>query len=179
MRRLRSYIRVVGSINDKVGNVVSFMVLFMMFILVWEVIMRYGFDSPTFWAHESSQYFFGAHFILGGAYALLWGAHVNVEILYERFPARTRAIIDLFTWALFYLFCGFLLWNSLQASITSVSRLERTESTWGPPLWPLRLTIPLAALLILLQGTTKTIKDVYMAITGRDLTIEPNEKGEL
>ena len=160
------------------GKIVCLMILPMVFILIWEVLMRYGFDAPTFWAHETSQYFFGAHFILGGAYALRWGTHVNVEIFYSRFSPRVSAIVDLFTWVLFYLFCGFLLWRGWEAAWLSVSRWEHTYSYWSPPLWPLRLTIPLAATLILLQGITKTVNDVYTAITGRRLVVEAVEKGE-
>ncbi|HOO63951.1 MAG TPA: hypothetical protein PK364_08515, partial [Synergistaceae bacterium] len=46
---------------------------------------------------------------------------------------------------------------------------EASDSTWGPEVWPIKLTIPLAAFLMLLQGMTKTIKDAFMAITGREL----------
>ena len=44
-----------------------------------------------------------------GAYVLKHGGHVNVDILYGRFSPRIRAIIDLFTWLLFFYFCGLLL----------------------------------------------------------------------
>ena len=155
------------------------MILFMMVILVWEVFMRYGFNAPTFWAHETSQYFFGAHFIIGGAYALRWGSHVSVDILYGRLPPRAMALLDLFTWLLFYIFCAVLLGRGWEAAWTSVTRWEHTYSPWGPPLWPLRLTIPLAAVLVLLQGLTKTINDFYTVITGRKLVTEIIEKGAL
>lgn len=155
------------------------MILAMMLVLVWEVLMRYGFNAPTCWAHETSQYFFGAHFIIGGAYALRWGSHVSVDVLYGRLSPRAAALLDLFTWLLFYIFCGFLLGRGWEAAWTSVTRWENTYSPWGPPLWPLRLTIPLAAVLVLLQGLTKTINDVYTAITGHKLIVEVIEKGEL
>lgn len=179
MLRVRAFIKAIDYLNDKVGSAVCLMILAMMLILVWEVIMRYGFNAPTFWAHESSQYFFGAHFIIGGAYALRWGSHVNVEVLYGRLTPRAGAILDLFTWSLFYLFCGFLLWRGGEAAWLSVSRWEHSYSVWAPPFWPLRLTIPLAAILILLQGVTKTVKDIYTAITGRKFVIEVIERGEL
>jgi len=155
------------------------MVLAMMLVLVWEVLMRYGFNAPTLWAHETSQFFFGAHFILGGAYALRWRSHVNIDILLTRLSPRVAAIVDLFTWLLFYLFCGFMLWRGWEAACLSIARWEHTESPWGPPLWPLRLTIPLAAALVLLQGLTKTTKDFYTAITGRRLVTEVIEKAEV
>ncbi len=82
------------------------------------------------------------------------------------------AIVDLFTWLTFYLFLVVLLWRGWEAAWVSVSRWECTYSMWGPPLWPLRLTIPLAAALVLLQGLTKTISDFYTAVTGHKLRVE-------
>lgn len=169
MRRVRAFITFIDNLNDWVGKIFGFLIYPIVFILVYEVVMRYAFDSPTIWAHETSCFLFGAHFILGGAYALRWGAFVNIEVLYERFPLRTRAIVDLFTWILFYMFCGVLLWRSVPWAWASVSVLEYSESVWGPPIWPIKLTVPVAATLVLLQGLTKTIKDFYTAVTGREL----------
>lgn len=179
MRQLGLFIKVVDNFNNKVGSVVSLMIFAMMLVLVWEVFMRYGLNDPTFWAHETSQYFFGAHFILGGAFALRWGSHVNVEILYSHLSPRIRAILDLFTWLLFYLLCGFMLWKGWEAAWLSITRWEHTYSFWSPPLWPLRLTIPAGAALILLQGLTKTANDVYTAITGKQLVVEVTERAQV
>ncbi|GAH80376.1 unnamed protein product [marine sediment metagenome] len=44
--------------------------------------------------------------------------------------------------------------------------LERSTSVWHPPLYPLKLTMPIAAFLILLQGLAKFIRDLNAAIMG-------------
>jgi len=175
MRLFISFIRFVDSLNDRVGKVFSFFIYAMVLILVYEVVMRYVFNSPTIWAHETSEFFYGAHFIVGGAFALRWGAHVNIDVIHRYFPLRTRAIVDLFTWLVFYIFCGVLLWHAVGMATESVKVMEYTDSVWGPPLWPVLLTIPLAAALILLQALTKTIKDTYTAITGREFTVKVSQ----
>lgn len=176
MRQVEFFIRFVDNLNDWQGKIFSSFIYAMILILLYEVVMRYVFNKPTIWAHETSCFFYAAHFMLGGAFALRWGSHVNVEVLYNRFPLRTRAIVDLFTWMLFYIFCGVLLWQGVGIAWDSVRVLEYSDSTWGPPIWPVKLTIPLAAALILLQGLTKTIKDAYTAITGRELSAEIGTK---
>ena len=176
MRWVNLFIRIVDNLNDRVGSVIGVLILPMVLILVWEVLMRYGFNRPTMWAHETSEFLYGAHFIIGGAYAMRWRAHVNVEIIYNRFPPRMRAVVDLLTWLLFYFFCGILLWKGGQAAWKSVAMLETSYSAWAPPVWPIKLTIPLAAALVLLQGLTKTIGDVYLVITGRGLIVEVARK---
>lgn len=171
MRFFISYIRFVNSLNDRVGKVFSFFIYAMMLILVYEVVMRYVFNSPTIWAHETSEFFYGPHFIVGGAFALRWAAHVKIDIIARYFPPRTRAIVDLFIWLVFYLLCGVLLWRVVGLAVDSVKAMEYTETVFGPPIWPVNLTVPLAVFLILLQALTKTIKDAYTAITGRELTV--------
>lgn len=172
MRRLGfliKFIHFTDTLNDWVGKIFGFLVYPTMLVLVYEVIMRYGFNRPTIWAHETSCMLYGAHFVLGGAYALRWGAFVNVEAFYVLFSPRARAVIDLFTWTLFYAFVGTLFWFSLPWAWESLRMMEYSNSTWGPYVWQIKLTIPAAAFLVLLQGMTKTIKDLHLALTGREL----------
>jgi len=171
MNFLTAFIRFVDNFNDRMGKTVAFLIYPVMLVLVYEVVMRYVFNRPTIWAHETSCMLYGAHFILGGAYALKHGAFVNVEVFYMRFPKRTKAVIDLFTWTMFYVFVGALLLNSLPWAWESFTVREFTDSTWGPPVWPVKWTIPFAAFFMLLQGMTKTIKDAYLAVTGRELVV--------
>jgi len=169
LRFLAGFIRFVDRMNDRLGKIVGFFVYPIMLILVYEVVMRYVFNSPTIWAHETSCMLYGAHFVLGGAYALRHDAFVNVEVLYMRFSKRTRAILDLFTWTMFYLYVGALLWKSIPWAWESLSVLEYSESPWGPPIWPVKLTIPIGSFLMLLQGMTKTIRDAFLAFTGHEI----------
>jgi TRAP-type mannitol/chloroaromatic compound transport system permease small subunit len=106
---------------------------------------------------------------VGGVYALRWNAHVRVEIIYDRFSPRTKAIVDLVVWLFFYLFCLTLLVKGFGFGWSATTIMEHSPSIWGPPIWPVKIFIPVAAFLLLLQGLTKTIKDISTAITGRDL----------
>lgn len=172
MRFFTSYINFVENVSDIIGKIVGFLIYPIMLVLVYEVVMRYAFNSPTIWAHETSCMFYGTHFVLGGAYALRHDAFVNVEVLYMRFSKRTKAIIDLCSWTMFYIFVGVLFFEGLPWAWSSFTVREFSDSTWGPYIWPVKFTIPIAAFFMLLQGSTKTIKDAYMAITGRELMKE-------
>jgi len=55
-----------------------------------------------------------------------------------------------------------------------------SQSAWNPPLYPAKLMIPLAALLLMLQGLAKLIRDIFIFL-GIDLDIdvaEETQKGE-
>ena len=143
-----------------------------------EVVLRYFFNSPTVWANELAQMLFGAYAILAGGYILRSGGHVNVDILYSRLPRKTRAAQDVVTSSLFFLFCGMLLIYGGSLAWDSLSRFEHSQSAWNPPLYPAKLMIPLAALLLILQGLAKLIQDILIFL-GIDIDVaQETQKGE-
>jgi len=167
---LNAILKVVDDINDWVGKVLSFGVLLMFALVLIEVIRRYFFNSPTVWGNELTQLTFGVYVVLCGGYILRWGGHVNVDILYGRFSARGKAIVDIITFVLFLAFCGMMLAYGGSLAWESLSRFEHSQSAWNPPLYPVKLMIPLGAFLLLLQGIAKLLRDIEAVITGGKIT---------
>lgn len=58
--------------------------------MVYEVVARYGFASPTIWAHELSVALATTGFVLGGAFCAAEGTHMRIDLLVERRPALAR-----------------------------------------------------------------------------------------
>jgi TRAP-type mannitol/chloroaromatic compound transport system permease small subunit len=168
---LNVILKVVDDINDWVGKVLSFGVLFMFALVLIEVIRRYFFNSPTVWGNELTQLTFGVYVVLCGGYILRWGGHVNVDILYGRFSARGKAIVDIITFALFIMFCGMMLAYGGSLAWESVARFEHSQSAWNPPLYPVKLMIPSGAFLLLLQGIAKLVRDVVTVVTGEKISV--------
>jgi TRAP-type mannitol/chloroaromatic compound transport system permease small subunit len=176
MNRLTAILNAVDGINDWVGKVLSVGVLFMFFLVLIEVIRRYFFNSPTVWGNELTQLTFGVYAVLGGGYVLRWGGHVNVDIFYGRFSTRGRAIVDIITFSLFFIFCGMILIYGGSLAWESLSRLEHSQSAWNPPLYPVKLMIPTGAFLLMIQGIAKLVRDIVTVVTGG--IIATPEKGE-
>ena len=145
----------------------------------WEVISRYGFGEPTDWALDTTTQSFGAMFMLGAAYALSKGAHVRTDMLWEGFSDRTKGLIDAIGYILFFLpTMAVLFWISVDDFFYSMSINERSNTTsWQPILWPLRGVIPLACLLLFIQGISELMKSLWAARTGQFLVHQ--EKLEL
>jgi TRAP-type mannitol/chloroaromatic compound transport system permease small subunit len=141
--------------------------LLLIFVVVFEVVSRYIFRQPSMWAHETSAFIFGGMFLIGGAYGLLTKVHVSMDVLYLRFSTRGRAIVDLVTSLLFFLFCGVLLWVGGQVAWNSIMNRELSATPWAPPIYPLKSAIVFAALLMLLQGLAKFVRDLITAFTGK------------
>jgi len=168
-KTLARLLRGIDATSDWSGKILSYLLVLIVIILIYEVVARYVFDSPTVWAHEASVLAFATYSVMLGAYAHVHGTHVNMDLLYNRLSLRTRAIMDVFTFVFFLFWCGVLLWYGALFAAKAVRFLEHSTTAWGPPIFEVKLMIPLAALLIILQGIAKFIRDLSIATTGRKL----------
>jgi len=166
---MKSFLKAIDSISEWSGKIVSFLAIAFCLVILYEVVARYIFNAPTIWAHEISLALYGVYVVLLGAFILLGGGHVNVDIIYNRFSPRRKAIIDLFTWLIFFLWVGVAVWKGWQMGLVSLSFQEHIESPFGCPVYPVKLAVPLGLLLIFLQGLAKYIRTATFALTGREL----------
>jgi TRAP-type mannitol/chloroaromatic compound transport system permease small subunit len=168
MKKLASFLKVVDAISEWSGKGIAYLIIPGILILALEVVLRYVFNSPTMWAHGTTQRIFATYYILSGAYILRYNKHVSVDVIYNRFSLRTRANLSLIGSLFFFVFCGVMLWKGIDFTWTSLSQLEPDATPWRAPLYPFKMMIPLGALLILLQGLAKFIRDLMTVITGRE-----------
>jgi len=169
MNKFKILLRIIDLINLWAGRLTALLMIPMIFIIMWEVIARYGFNSPTDWAFETSLFIFGGFVVLGGGYTLYTNGHVNMDVFFSRLSPRKRAIIDTVTSVFFFLFIFILLRESWDIAWDSFVSREHTWTDWGPPYYPIRMALPVGAFLLLLQGISKFIRDLAMVITGRPL----------
>lgn len=148
----------------------------MFVFLLFEVVARYAFNSPTSWATEATTMLFGAYTILSGGYLLLHRGHVNVDIFYQRFSPRTKATVDVVTSVFFFAFTIVVLVEGQDMAREAIARWEHSHSAWNPPVWPLRLCVPIGASLLILQGVVKLIDDLAI-LFGSDPQQEANRAG--
>lgn len=156
------FTRVVDWISDKSGIFVAFWTVNAVCAYFYEVVMRYLFNMPTIWVHESSYLLFGMQYLLAGAFALLHGAHVRVDILYVKLPVRGRVGMDIFTSVFFFIFAAALMGTSWKFFMNSYGMGETTVETWGIQYWPVKGMMLLGAILITLAGLSKLIKDIQL-----------------
>jgi TRAP-type mannitol/chloroaromatic compound transport system permease small subunit len=137
--------------------------------VAFEVVARYGFDAPTIWAYDTSYMLYGAMFMLGTAYALLRGAHIRTDMLWEQFSDRTKGLIDLCAYLIFFFpALAIFFFSSVDDFLYSWQIGERSEQTaWRPILYPFKGVIPLTALLLMIQGVSEVLKSLYAVRTGR------------
>lgn len=154
------FIRFVEHISGWSGQFVAYWSVLAVFVYYYEVIARYVFNSPTNWAHESMFLMFGMQYLLSGAYALREGSHVRVDVIYEKFSARTRTIIDIFTSVVFFIFTATLIVTGFIFASDSIGVMEVSFTEWGIQYWPVKITLFVGGFLLLLQGVANLMRDL-------------------
>jgi TRAP-type mannitol/chloroaromatic compound transport system permease small subunit len=153
MRKITTvFLKLTDAVTEKTGRAVSLMALPIMLIIAIEVVARYVFNSPTRWAWPLSTHLFGVLSLFGGAYALLHNRHIRVEVLHERFGSRLKLVSNVLTAVCFLLFIGLLVWQGYVMAEMSVGSREVIRGIIHFPVYPLKILVPVAAFLFLLQG---------------------------
>lgn len=150
----------VDGANEWMGRLWGYSILLVTFAVLYEVVARTLLDRPTIWSNETVIYVSAAAYLLGGAYAHLYHRHVRIDLVYDRLGPRTRARLDLITFVFFLLYVGALVWTGSQMAWDSFKHGETTGTPWNPLIWPVKVAIPLAALLLLLQGVANLLREI-------------------
>jgi len=158
---------IIDKMNQFIGDIVSLLIIPIFLIMLYEVFIRYVLNSPGVWSTELAQLLFGAYAVLSAGIILQWGGHVNVDIFYGRFSKRGKAVLDICTSFLFFIFSITLVYTSYKFAFHSIKIVEHMETTWNPPIYPFKTMIAIAAVLLLLQGIAKLIRDIEIVFSAK------------
>ncbi|MFO7747578.1 MAG: TRAP transporter small permease subunit [Orrella sp.] len=163
------YIRWVDSLSKALGHAFGWCIVMLTLGTSYEVFMRYVLNDPTSWAYDMSYMFYGALFMMAGAYTLSKNAHVRGDFLYRKWQPRTQAKVELVLYFLFFLpgILALVITGFLYA-LQSVSILEvSVNSPAGVPVWPLKVVIFVSGLSMLLAGTAEICRCLVCIKTGK------------
>ena len=172
-------VRVIDKFTDVTGTWVAWLNVPLVLVVAYEVFARYLFHAPTIWSFDVTYMLYGTIFMLGAAFALNKGAHIRTDFFFEKWSTRTKGMIDSIAYIAFFfpslIVFFFISWNEGWYAFTINETSEQTP--WRPLLWPFKMVVPLAILLLLIQGVSEVIKSVWAARTGIEL--EHKEKVEV
>ncbi|ACN14507.1 conserved hypothetical protein [Desulforapulum autotrophicum HRM2] len=140
-------------------------------IIGYEIFSRYFLNAPTRWAFDLSYMIGGTFFLMGEAWTLRKQQHVRIDIFYNRFSPRGRAVIDIF----FYLIFFFPLWAGLFWALIPYVQFswelgERSmQGYWRPIIYPFKTVMPIGVFLLLLQGVAEFLRSAVIAFGGEEI----------
>ena len=168
----------IDKISVYVGESVSFFYLIAAAITVFEVGMRYLFNSPTEWAHELTIMLCALGYLLSAGYVTQKQTHIRITALYDILPVRVRWYLDLFSIVFGFIVIALLVYASWGKGLRAIGVWERTGSSWDPPLFALiKPAIVIGASLFCLQlisNLTKLLRRYPAAPDTPDITTQPN-----
>jgi TRAP-type mannitol/chloroaromatic compound transport system permease small subunit len=158
----------IDKISTWVGQAFSWLILALTLLISWEVFSRYALNHPNPWSFDLMIMMYGAAFMMAGAYTLAKNGHVRGDVLYGFFPPRLQAGLDLALYFLFFI-PGILalIWAGYDYAAESFAIREHSTLTAnGPPLYPFKMVIPIAGVLLILQGVVEIIRCIICLRNG-------------
>jgi TRAP-type mannitol/chloroaromatic compound transport system permease small subunit len=155
-------------ISTWTGKAMAWLVMILMMVVCVEVFKRYIMNMPTAWIFDATNMLYGTLFMMCGAYTLAQDAHVRGDFLYGNFKPRTQATLDLVLYIVFFL-PGMMALIYAGYDYAAISwRIDEHSNVTsnGPAVYPFKTIIPIAGVLVLIQGIAEIVRCVVCLKTG-------------
>ena len=103
--------RLFDRFSDITGWIAGILMFFLLINVFYDAIMRYFFRSGSIALQEMEWHIFAVIFLFGISYALREDGHVRVDILYDRFSPRWKAVVNIAGACLFLIPLSLLIVN--------------------------------------------------------------------
>ncbi|TFH67977.1 TRAP transporter small permease subunit [Gammaproteobacteria bacterium LSUCC0057] len=132
LRGIFAVARTLRALLERLGALVSWLVLAMALLTAVVVVLRYFFQFGSIALQESVTYLHAAVFMLGAAYAAQRDQHVRVDIFYRHFARRTQLLVNVLGTLLLLLpVTALLFFYSFDYVAASWALAERSSDSGG------------------------------------------------
>jgi len=165
----RRLIRAVDEFSYWVGKAAAWLILALTFVVSIEVFKRYILNAPTAWIFDFNNMLYGTLFMMCGAYTLAAGGHVRADFVYIYMKPRGQAALDLALYLLFFVpgILGLIYAGYDYAAISWRINEHSTVTAEGPAVYPFKTVIPIAGVLVMLQGLAEIVRCIVCLRTGQ------------
>jgi TRAP-type mannitol/chloroaromatic compound transport system permease small subunit len=148
-------------IVDVIGKATSWIALIIVALMATNVLLRYAFNTGSVWAQELEWHLLVPLILFGTSYALRHGEHVRVDIVYGRFSARNKVIVDLVSALLAIAISVLFIWFSIHYVQQSYVIDEGSPDPGGlPHRYLLKALIPIGFMLLLAQSVAVALASI-------------------
>ncbi len=161
---LRSIIKIIDAINERVGRSVAWLTLVLVLLVCGDVAMRYLFSTTAAWVMELEWHLFALIFILGAGYAFKHDRHVRVDLFYDQFSPRDKAWVNLSGAIVFLIpWCVLMIYVSFFYALGSFQIGEGSPNPGGLPYrFLIKGSITIGMLLLLLQALASVAQSILV-----------------
>ena len=142
-------------IVDKIMEVMCIIILGIMTVLVvYQVVTRKIFNSPSAYSEALSQYLFVWMVMYGSAYIFGLGEHLNISILKDKMKGATLLIVEILTNICLVLFAVVVLVYG--GYIISAQQMATTDAALQIPMGIIYSAIPISGIFTLFYAVYNT-----------------------
>lgn len=162
----------VTALNRFIFQAASLLMFVIVPVMLFAVISRYVFNSPSSWAMESATLVFGPYFLLAGPYLLHQRGHVSLDLVQHAVSPGVRRLLEIVNYPVIIAFCVILMYYAVPFATQSWEYGETSYSSWNPPIWPVKFFIPLALALLGLQAMVEWLRILFVPSAVADDTAD-------
>jgi len=156
---------VIDRISVVTGRATALLVLPFVGVVLYEVVARFAFNVSAIWGHELTSFLYGGICLLASAWTLQQNRHVGIDVFSVRLSPKGKAVLSLVTYSFLFLpLIGIIFWQGIDTAAWAWRIRQHSWTAWGPPLYPIKMVIPVAVFLLLLQGIAKCARDLHYVI---------------
>ena len=161
-------IRAIDHVSYWSGKAFAWLIMALTFVVSIEVFKRYILNAPTAWIFDFNNMLYGTLFMMCGAYTLAAGGHVRADFVYIYLKPRAQAGLDLTLYLLFFVpgILGLIYAGTDYAALSWKIGEHSTVTAEGPPVYHFKTVIPVAGILVMLQGLGEILRCVRCLRTG-------------
>ncbi|MFA5399772.1 MAG: TRAP transporter small permease subunit [Dehalococcoidia bacterium] len=134
--------------------------LIIIFLTVYEVVVRYAFRMPTAWTLEISSYMLLTATFLSASYTLETGGHIKIDLIPTLLKPKPRKILAIIVNILGILFVTLWLWKSAVLAWDSFSLYWVSRTRLEVTLWPFYAVIPFGLFFLLFQYVILLVREI-------------------
>jgi TRAP-type mannitol/chloroaromatic compound transport system permease small subunit len=161
-------LNLIDTIGNWIGKITSFLMTAIIGYMIASVIVRYFLHGNIPYLTIVPNIFY-VYICFGAAYAYNQKAFMIVDVLYNLFKPRQRALVDLITSFFFFIFIGALLQVSSGYALKALAGYHFNIAILiDPTRWPTTILFPLGPLLLLISGSVRLIRNILLLIGGQE-----------
>jgi TRAP-type mannitol/chloroaromatic compound transport system permease small subunit len=165
---VQSFLHAIDGLSTWVGKTAAWLIMALMTVVCVEVFKRYILNAPTAWIFDADNMMYGTLFMLCGAYTLAQNAHVRGDFLYSSMRPRTQATLDLILYLVFFIpgIAGLIFAGYYYAADSWRIAEHSNVTANGPPVYHFKSMIPVAGVLVMIQGFAEILRAIVCLKTG-------------
>jgi len=154
----------IGRIVDAVGVGLAVLLVLMVLNVSFDVMMRYVFQASSVGMQEMEWHLFSLVILFGVGFGLRHEGHVRVDFIYDRMPAKRKALINIFGTIFMLVPLALLIFfGSFEYVQDAYITNEISEDPGGLPFrWVIKIMIPLSMAFLLLSAVGYVLKNIML-----------------